>query len=152
MGPGGGEPLLQPLAHPLDQVLQHADLAGQLIGAARNVALDALEQGAKLAAHRLDLVGEDLVRLAYVLDLAAQAAGVDGAHDDRLQREGQGHDANQGGHTRAPSPTASPEKQGCCQCQAEVGADQERPGDLAHRPAYPNQMIIGRKTRSSRRK
>ena len=131
----GGYALLQAIAHALDQVFQHAHLAGQLVRAAGDIALDPLEHLAELVAHGLDLVGEDLLGLAQGLQLAAHATGLHAAHDQSLDGKGQGHDANQAGYARTPAATAAPQEQGCRQSQTEVGADQERPGDLAHRPA-----------------
>ena len=134
--------LLQGLAHPLDQPLEHPYLGGQLLGALQGVAGDGLDQAADPLMHVGELVCQDQVGFAQVGEFGLHLAVGQVAGDQAVQGEQKPEHADQAGEPRAPSAAAPPKEERRRQGQAKVGAGQQRPGDSAHNPARPNQPKV----------
>ncbi len=101
----GGQPLVEALAHALDQVFQHAHFEGQLFGAAHRLVLDGVGEDRQAVVDLFQPVGDVEVGLLQGFEVALQGLAVERAADDPLQREGQAEARRQGrrgGHPAAP--------------------------------------------------
>jgi len=104
----GAQPVFQGLAHLGDQVLQHAHLAGQGLGAQLGVDGHRLGQFAQALVQIFQLVGQDYMGLAHIADLPAQGGGVEQPFQIAVQSQGQAQPADQGGHARTPAAATAP--------------------------------------------
>ncbi len=114
-----GQPLVEALAHALDQVLQHAHLEGQLLRAAHRLVLHGVGQDRQAFVDLLELAGDVQVRLFQGVEVALHGLLVDRSADHALEREGQaqaGREARGGRHPAAADP---PEQQGDRHGQAD---------------------------------
>ena len=59
-----GQPLLKPLAHALHEILEHVDVAGQLLGPAQGVIRNRVDHLIDPGVDLFELAGEDQVGLA----------------------------------------------------------------------------------------
>ncbi len=141
---GGGQPLVQGLAHLLDGVVQAADLFRQDLRALEGLGGHGLGEARHPLVHLLQLVGQDHMRIAHVGPLATVAPAIQHARDLAMQGCGQGQAADQGRDARAPAAAVPPDQQRHSQGQTEIGAGQKRHGDFAHRFACSNHFIIER--------
>ncbi len=103
-----GEALFQALAHALDQILQHAHFAGQLLGAALGVVLHGLAQAFQAGLNLLQLFDQDQVGVADGADLAGLSGPLELTRDHVVDGEGQAQPAHEAGNARAPSAARAP--------------------------------------------
>jgi hypothetical protein len=118
---GGGRRLLvEPAAHLVDQVFQEVDLVGQF-GAAGQVELNGPRHLGQPPVQPDHLVQQDAVGVADRLDLAAQFAHLQEAHDHPVGGQAQPEHTHQRRDRHPPAGAVAPERQRRDQRQAEVG-------------------------------
>jgi len=140
---------LEALAHALDHVLQHLDFAVDLLRAAQGVFGDGLDHVGEARLDLLDLAGEDQVRLADGGDLIGEFALLAQARDHAVHREAEAEHADQGRGARTRAAANPPDEDRRDQGDADIGARQERQGELAHAASAANRYSA--KYRASRR-
>ena len=117
-----GQPLLKPLAHALDEVLEHVDVAGQLLGAAQGVVGDGVDDLVHPGVDLFQFAGEDQVRLTDRVQFLAQGAGLCGPFDEAVEGEAHRQGGDERRQARTPAAAIPPNQQGDDHGQAKIGA------------------------------
>ena len=132
MGGRGGQLGLEALADLGDQAFQHADFAGQLLGARQGAGLDGLGQFGEGVLGVLHGVGQQAVGLAHGLDLAADGAAVQRAGHQGVQGHAHAQRPEEGRRRIAQPEARAPDERRDRQGQEQIDCEEQSGCDRAH--------------------